>query len=1694
MLQAYRKVFKDSVVPSAIFDVDAPTFTILDVNKAYTEVVKSSFEKIVGKGVFEAFPDLGEGENHGQSDLLAALKETIATKDVFKMPVIKYDVINQQTGKREEKYWELSSSPMLDSSGKVESLLIQINDITPHLRTLMGGGNIGMGKKSTSLFEEIDFKFKNIFDFSSAGIALLDLEGHWMEVNPKIPKMFGYSRWELLKMNFQKMTHPGDLDHCLELLDDLVEGKKDSFETEKRYYHRNGKVIWVVSSLTIVRKPNGEPNYFVAHFLDITEKKQIELALQESEQRHQSLVTHNPDAVYSFDLEGRFISANVSTYKLVEKTAEELIGSLFLPFIQFDDKRRVYENFLKASAGDSITYSCGVMTSTGKEKFIQVTNMPIISQDKIVGVHGIAKDITDKVLAEKQLLASKDQYEQLISTVDGIVWESDDNLKFHFVSPQTSHILGYDPNDWYANENFLMDHLHPEDKMRIWKEFLVGMEKGSNFSFEFRMINADGNTVWLRTNVAVIRQRKRTLLRGVLSDISEAREAIIALQANEAKLSKIMDSAVDVICTIDAEGTFVDLNPAAEQMWGYKPEEMKGRKIYEFILEEDLPKTYHEAEAIVNGKNIKTFENRYHHKNGHLVNNIWSASFDRQTGLMYCVARDISEKKAVEYQLQQSEQRFKNLVQNGADIVGIMDEEGVFKYVSPNTESITGFKSEEIVGKNGFEFVHPDDLEKISNKEEELANTNKVALPPHRFRCKDGSFIWIDSVITNHLSDPAINGLVFNSRDISFKIEADQELKKSEERHKLLFQLSPVPQFVYDSESLEILDVNQKAVDFYGYSYEEFTTLTIKDIRPKSDLPKLQASLEKMKGKQFKDFGIFTHQKKDGTLVKMEISGYEMDFHGNSSVMTVAVDVTEREKALDEIKNQKAKLIKAQEMAKMGYWQIDLKDNSLYWSEETYKIWEQEAENVSNVDWFYTTIYPQDVHIIQNSFTHSLETGSELDIEFRIQLKDGRIKWIHELGKMVLDEQGKQVYFEGTVQDITERKLVQAKLEESNQRYELLTQATSEAIFDWDMVNGDIYYGQGFEKMFGYDINELGQSRKEWIKFIHPNDKNDLDSSLDEFLEGTAQTWEHNCRLINAQGVKYYVNLYAIVVRSEEGIPLRLVGTIHDITLNEQQEKEKQLKFELGRSFALNDSPQLSMAGCLDSLLRYTEMIYGEVWVPAIAGQNQLTLLTHKGKLKVDPNRYPTLMDLDQGMQGAVWNQDQVSLLNELSNNDVYYRKEFAKLNKLETAVAFPLNSVGQSLAMVILYSKEKITDLNNLNYISSATLEQIASDFRRKTVENELNLFFDLSKDILAITGYDGYVKKVNNAIQSILGYTPQELLSIPFETLIHQEDVDRTKNFIEETRKNQSLAHFENRYIHKNGHEVWMAWTVSPYVQENVLFCVARDITENKLKEQELRESSERIFNILDSIKDGFYALDRNFKVTYFNDEAERLLQRKKEDVIGQSLWKEFPEAESPELKFYTNYKKVMDTQEPITFMEYFEPLEGWFDITAYPSEEGVSVYFKNVTDKILKDEEIEKANSRVNKILESIQDAFFAIEEDWTVTYWNKEAERLLGIGRENVEGRNLWEVFPEATKRQFYPKYKEALQDRKVVTVIDYYPPSDKWFEVTAYPAESGLSIYFKDYTEKKKMEVELEKFRKAYQGNPEDFAVVDVNNN
>ncbi|MCC5936142.1 MAG: PAS domain S-box protein [Lunatimonas sp.] len=245
--------------------------------------------------------------------------------------------------------------------------------------------------------------------------------------------------------------------------------------------------------------------------------------------------------------------------------------------------------------------------------------------------------------------------------------------------------------------------------------------------------------------------------------------------------------------------------------------------------------------------------------------------------------------------------------------------------------------------------------------------------------------------------------------------------------------------------------------------------------------------------------------------------------------------------------------------------------------------------------------------------------------------------------------------------------------------------------------------------------------------------------------------------------------------------------------------------------------------------------------------------------------------------------------------------------------------------------------------------------------------------------------------------------------------------------------------------------------------IFGSFQDIHAMKSTQLQLKE-------ILGSISDAFYAVDRDWNFTYFNREAENLLDRKSEELIGRNIWEEFAPAKGTAIE--TIYRRVATSGQFERF-EYFYPGNNcWFEVTTYPSGGGVSSYFRNIDERIKSEQALRQAFEEKNRILESVGDAFFALDQDAQITYWNNKAEEVTGLRRDEMIGYNFWKRLPEVKKLPFLSRFKDSLVEKRPMSVVEYVESYDHWFEVNIYPTPEGVSVFFRNITEQKKAEERL----------------------
>ncbi|MCA1717538.1 MAG: PAS domain S-box protein [Actinobacteria bacterium] len=286
------------------------------------------------------------------------------------------------------------------------------------------------------------------------------------------------------------------------------------------------------------------------------------------------------------------------------------------------------------------------------------------------------------------------------------------------------------------------------------------------------------------------------------------------------------------------------------------------------------------------------------------------------------------------------------------------------------------------------------------------------------------------------------------------------------------------------------------------------------------------------------------------------------------------------------------------------------------------------------------------------------------------------------------------------------------------------------------------------------------------------------------------------------------------------------------------------------------------------------------------------------------------------------------------------------------------------------------------------------------------------------------GTVLSVNRYGAEQLGFSVEELLGRPILDVFHEEDKESVSRRLDEYLEEPGqTCGWEARKVRKDGSTLWVRETVRAVRSsggDTVVLVVCEDITERKLAEEALQESNSRIRNILESITDAFFALDSEWRFTYLNSEAERLLQGSREELLGKNVWEEFPEAVGS--TFYREYHKALQEQTTTEFEEYYPPLETWVNVRAYPSEDGLSVYFRDVTER-------RRAEERLlfqAQLLEQVKAAVIATDLEGAVIHWNDYAEKLYGWSREEALGRNVSELVVGPAEAEVADEIMERLR--------------------------------------------------------------------
>ncbi|MBD8070572.1 PAS domain S-box protein [Bacillus sp. PS06] len=442
---------------------------------------------------------------------------------------------------------------------------------------------------------ETETKFNLISENMTDLIKIIDRNYIIQYCSPSIKSVLGLRVEDLEGSQSMKIIYPEDLPNAIHVFNLAVETKTNQ-NIEYRTKNVKGEWIWFEAALTPLIKADGEVDQVLVVSRDISERKRSERLLKQSEQRYKSLFMHNPDGVYSLDLNGRFVKVNDQLIELTGYTRKELQQMVAPIFIKPEDQKRVYNHFHHAANGDAQNFEVTIVHKNGQRVYLNVKKMPIKIDGEIVGVYGIAKDITEQQHALKELENSEMKFRSVVESASEAIIITDHQTKIVSWNKRAEAIFGYSQEEAIGqgieitvSKDFLNKH------QGLLKDFIGNQyEAFIGKPIEITGVNKNGEEIPLEVSFNYWQTEDEIYISAIARDISNRKRVELALQKSEEKYRNLIENLPEAVLIFNEE-RLLYVNKRVVQLFGA---ETKEDLYHQSIFDRIDPEYHYVYEAI----------------------------------------------------------------------------------------------------------------------------------------------------------------------------------------------------------------------------------------------------------------------------------------------------------------------------------------------------------------------------------------------------------------------------------------------------------------------------------------------------------------------------------------------------------------------------------------------------------------------------------------------------------------------------------------------------------------------------------------------------------------------------------------------------------------------------------------------------------------------------------------------------------------------------------------------------------------------------------------------------------------------------------------------------------------------------------------------------------------------------------------
>lgn len=1119
---------------------------------------------------------------------------------------------------------------------------------------------------------------------------------------------------------------------------------------------------------------------------------------------------------------------------------------------------------------------------------------------KIVRLVGTLQDITRRVKTEEALLDGIQRYNLTLEGAMEGLWEWDIASGTAFFSPRFKEMFGIEPNNSDDGIHFFERKIHPEDRDPVLKALVLHFKHNDPFFQEMRLRDIHGvyRHYLVRAQASWNESGRAVRMAGSVSDITDQKKENKLLQ-DAVNLASIGSWEIDIVqqkvFIPEATRQILELDEQFEIglhniMYFFPEGESRDSltKQLMHILQNGAPFTDMELNLFTGKGNLKWMRIT--------AQTEWDgANPVRLFGLI----QNITEKKRADQQLVQLLDEKSAILESITDGFCTVNRDWVVTYWNRAAETISTLPRNLIVGFNLW-YVYGDASESRFKVEYHRAMNDHIPVHFEEYFPMIEKWIEISAYpseygLSIYFKDITENKHLTNLLQLEQKVLELNIRRNSKIEDTITFCLKAMEQLhpgmhctiqkVDQGQLLNWIDVSMppayiKQVNEIPIGPNMGSCGTAAFLKQKiiaSDIStdprwsNFKSIIEPFGLKACWSFPIFGSQEEVvGTLAMYFNKVKSPNKAENQTIerMRHILQVIIENKTIEQnLKRSNERYEHATRATSDAIWDWDLNTKILYWGSSYSKLFgpEQEPGKTALQTWM-DRVHPDDrERVVSNIFEH-IESQKDVWIDsYRLMKPNGSYAHVIDKGVVIRDDSGQPLRMIGALQDVTRQKMEERRMK----LLESVIIHAQDAIMlmdykDEHVSEAKIYYvNDSFSNISGYTRKEIIGKNPAIIAGTH-SDQSDLQQAIEILKQGKSVELETICH--RKYGEKFWAHINLIPIPANPGEPFYAIAFFRDISARKMAEAEKDTFYKILRSIHLHERLEDGLTEAAMHLTQFMDAKYAEVWSinfnhSALVYKAGWPLDSQYSAMAFSVNEKEVILGV--GMVGTAIEKRNMVYWEYLLQKP-FRRKFVAAALDLHYGLSIPVFFKDEIIAVFCVFDSNPIPKV----YLESDLLDkishQLGADIQKFKTDKEFSHFFTLTPDVMCILNDSSYFKKVNPALERILGFTEEEILGRPIQFFIHPED---KQEFDVSNLNTKDVLEFENRFVTKSGTVVWLEWKMVYMQSERLIFAVAKDISQKRLMDAEKKHLIEVLTNNNRELKQFSYITSHNLRAPLTN-----------------------------------------------------------------------------------------------------------------------------------------------------------------------------------------------------------------------------------